>query len=375
MGAAPLSSAPQEAPLLLQQYPLRHGGCMGVATLNRPRTINALSQAMIDPLTQALRHWADDAAVRVVVLQGEGERGFCAGGDVVALYQAIKKGDLAAVDRFFATEYRLDHLLHTYPKPVLCLGDGFVMGGGMGLFMAASHRLVTERSMLAMPEIQIGLYPDVGMSHILATLPHGMGRYMALTGASLNASDAIALGMAHGAYAASATATLLDQLAQAPWDQEDGNRALAWFMERLPPAELPPLRHAACLESIAAMMQDNALLVAVSRLRSAAAGHALLAADWQRLQAGCPMTAHLGWEMQQRCATASLAETFRLEWLAAAHSARRQDFPEGVRAMLVDKDRQPHWFHRDLDQVSREEVLAHLQLPAGYASHPLEDLL
>ena len=369
-----MSHAPQEMALLVEQQPLGHGGCMGIATLNRPRTINALNQDMIDALTQTLRQWADDATVRVVVLQGAGERGFCAGGDVVALYQAIKKGDLAAVDRFFATEYRLDHLLHTYPKPVLCLGDGFVMGGGMGLFMAASHRLITERSILAMPEIQIGLYPDVGMSHILPTLPHGMGRYMALTGASLQASDAIALGMVHGAYAASARATILDHLAQAPWGQEDDNSVMAWFVERLPPATLPQPRYATCLETIAAMMHDDALQVAASRLRSAAAGHVLLAADWQRLEAGCPMTAHLGWAMQRRCAAASLAETFRLEWLASAHCARRRDFPEGVRAMLVDKDKQPHWSHRALDQVSDQEVLAHLQLPEGYVSHPLEDL-
>ena len=99
-----------------------------------------------------------------------------------------------------------------------------------------------------------------------------------------------------------------------------------------------------------------------------------LAPDWQRLQAGCPMTAHLGWEMQRRCAAMTMAETFRLEWCASAHCARREDFPEGVRAMLVDKDKKPRWHHAALDQVSREEVLAHLRLPAGYASHPLEDL-
>ena len=347
---------------------------MAVATLNRPRTINALGQAMIDMLIPALQGWAAEAAIKVVVLRGAGERGFCAGGDVVALYRAIKQGDFETVDRFFTTEYRLDHLLHTYPKPVLCLGDGFVMGGGMGLFMAASHRLVTERSTLAMPEIQIGLYPDVGMSHTLATLPHGMGRYMALTGANLNASDAIALGMVHGSYPGSAAAAVLEQLAQAPWDQDDPHRAMAWFTEHLPITELPQPHYARSLESIAAAMHGNDLLATASRLQEAAADNASLVPDWQRLQAGCPMTAHLGWEMQRRCAAMTMAETFRLEWCASAHCARREDFPEGVRAMLVDKDKKPRWHHAALDQVSLEEVLAHLRLPAGHASHPLEDL-
>lgn len=347
---------------------------MAVATLNRPRTINALGQAMIDILIPALQSWTGDETVKVVVLRGAGERGFCAGGDVVALYQAIRQGNLAAADRFFTTEYRLDHLLHAYAKPVLCLGDGFVMGGGMGLFMAASHRLVTERSTLAMPEIQIGLYPDVGMSHILTMLPHGMGRYMALTGASLNASDAIALGMVQGTYASAAAEEVLEQLALAPWDQDDPNKAMAWLMEHLPETELPQPRYARCLESIAVVMHGNDLLTTVSRLQEAAAGNALLAPDWQRLQAGCPMTAHLGWEMQQRCVTMTMAETFRLEWLASTHCARRGDFSEGVRAMLVDKDKKPRWHHAALNQVSREEILAHLQLPAGYISHPLEDL-
>ena len=369
-----MSGAAEEPPLLLEQRPLRQGGCMAVATLNRPRTINALGQAMIDTLTPVLLDWADDEAVRVVVLRGAGERGFCAGGDVVALYRAIKQDDFETVDRFFSTEYRLDHLLHAYPKPVLCMGDGFVMGGGMGLFMAASHRLVTERSTLAMPEIQIGLYPDVGMSHILTTLPHGMGRYMALTGASLNAGDAIALGMAHGSYPGSAAAAVLEQLTQAPWDYDDPNRAMAWFTERLPATALPQPRYARCLESIAAAMQGDDLLAVASRLQVAASDNAMLTPDWQRLQAGCPMTAHLGWEMQRRCAAMTMAETFRLEWCTSTHCARRGDFPEGVRAMLVDKDKKPRWHHAALDQVSREEVLAHLRLPAGYASHPLEDL-
>jgi enoyl-CoA hydratase/carnithine racemase len=347
---------------------------MAVATLNRPRTINALSQTMIDTLTPALQDWAGDEAIKVVVLRGAGERGFCAGGDVVALYQAMRAGELAVADRFFTTEYRLDHMLHTYPKPVLCLGDGFVMGGGMGLFMAASHRLVTERSTLAMPEIQIGLYPDVGMSHALATLPHGMGRYMALTGASLNARDAIALGMVHGSYPGSAAEVVLDQLAQAPWDQKDPHGAMAWLTEHLPPTQLPPPRYASCLETIASLMAGDDLLAVASGLQMAAGEGSVPAADWQRLQAGCPMTAHLGWEMQRRCAQASWAETFRTEWLASTQCARRKDFPEGVRAMLVDKDKNPRWQHAALDQVSREEVLAHLHLPAGHTHNPLEDL-
>ena len=175
---------------------------IGIATLNAPGTLNGLSLAMVDALAAKLDAWAGDSGLVLVVLRGAGDKAFCAGGDLHALYAGMREagvGGRAAVDplsipyarEFFAREYRLDYQIHAYPKPILCWGQGIVMGGGIGLMAGASHRVVTETSRLAMPEIGIGLFPDVGGSWMLARAPGASGRFLALTGASINAADAI----------------------------------------------------------------------------------------------------------------------------------------------------------------------------------------
>ena len=195
--------------VLFEELPTACGRSVGVATLNAPAALNALSLSMVRALTPMLRQWAYDNAIVGVVLQGAGEKAFCAGGDLRELYESLRAnpGEPSDYARgFFAEEYQLDYLIHTFDKPILCWGHGIVMGGGIGLMSGASHRVVTSQSRLAMPEITVGLYPDVGGSWLLRRMPGRLGLFLALTGASRNASDALFCGRAYRDLSAGARA-------------------------------------------------------------------------------------------------------------------------------------------------------------------------
>src|SRR5690554_4655998 len=248
------------------------GHKIGIATLNSERSLNALSLAMIDALEPQLEAWANDDSIVCVWLEGAGEKAFCAGGDIVAMYKAAKdlpKEPVAEVVDFFTREYRLDYRIHTYPKPIVVWGDGFVMGGGLGLMIGASHRIVTERSRLAMPEISIGLYPDVGGTYFLSRLPEGMGLFLGLTAAQVNAPDACWLGMADFALNAEQKESGLHALCAVHWtDSAEVNRhrvsdalaQLADYAHELPEPVLKP-QH----ETIKTLMTGDSLQTVVTQ--------------------------------------------------------------------------------------------------------------
>lgn len=243
-------NASDHSPVLFEQRACADGHSIGIATLNAPKTLNGLSLEMTRLLDAQLRAWADDAQIACVVLRGAGEKAFCAGGDLHGLYQSMRAHAEAVPEiaqraaqpqanahaaAFFEEEYRLDHRIHSFPKPVLCWGHGIVMGGGIGLMSGASHRVVTERSRLAMPEISVGLFPDVGGSWLLRRVPHGSGLFLALSGAPLNASDAIYAGLAdvrleHAQYDA-----VLDALSAHAWtgDAAHDRAQLGAFLQGL----------------------------------------------------------------------------------------------------------------------------------------------
>jgi len=211
------------APVLFEERSAANGMRFGIATLNAPQTLNGLSLEMVDLLADRLDAWARDPGVALVVLQGAGDKAFCAGGDLHGLYRSMtenagKPGWSNTYARtFFEREYRLDYRIHTYPKPVLCWGHGIVMGGGIGLMMGASHRVVSETSRLAMPEVSIGLFPDVGGSWLLNRMPGRSGVFLALTGAQLNTSDAFFAGLADFRLNSADWPALLASLEQQPW--------------------------------------------------------------------------------------------------------------------------------------------------------------
>src|SRR3982751_3104296 len=259
--------------VLFDEIKTRGGQRFGVATLNAPASLNSLSVAMVRLLTPKLREWAADEGVVGVLLQAAGEKAFCAGGDLRQLYQTLldcgpERNEYA--ERFFGEEYELDDLIHNFPKPFLCWGHGIVMGGGIGLMAGASHRVVTLQSRLAMPEINIGLYPDVGGSWFLRRMPGRVGLFLALTAANINASDAIFCGLADVLVPQERKGQVLEAIAAAAWtgnskaDRAALSRLLAEAGEG---AEPPPSKVREHFDRINALMAGDDLLDIAKRLR------------------------------------------------------------------------------------------------------------
>ena len=370
--------------VLFREVPARNGRRIGIATLNGPQTLNSLSLDMCRLLAPRLDAWAADSGIAAVVLHGAGEKAFCAGGDLQALYRAMlacPPGDAWAnipAREFFEAEYRLDFHLHRYPKPVLCWGSGIVMGGGVGLMLGASHRIVTTTTRFAMPEVTIGLYPDVAGTWMLSRLPGGIGTFLAMTGAQLGAADCVHFGLADWICDPSGLDAVLAGLAEIPWDadpQRHGAQVDAVLQAfRLPDPEPGPLqRHTS--EIRAGCGQADFVRI----------GHAI--AQWKThddpwmaraaatFLAGCPGSARLGYTLLSLARHQSLAEAFRAEYIASLHCCAEPDFREGIRALLIDKDRNPRWQPATLEQASSDWVQRFLVAPwpAGQA-HPLADL-
>ncbi|ANN78224.1 enoyl-CoA hydratase/isomerase family protein [Bordetella flabilis] len=387
-------------PVLFEERAAQNGMRLAIATLNAPQMLNGLSLEMAHRLDERLVKWADDPAIAVVVLQGAGDKAFCAGGDLQGLYRSMRespKGDAWAnryAREFFEVEYRLDYRIHTYPKPVLCWGHGFVMGGGIGLMMGASHRVVDETSKLAMPEITIGLFPDVGGSWLLNNMPGSTGVFLALTGAQLNTSDAFYAGLADFRLRAADWPRLMDALLAQPWAGSTGAiggeekgpafaprsmndgllRQALLAMEPADVLEPGPLRqHAFQINNLCAGTQLEEIYADVAALKDHADPWLSKAA--RTMLAGSPGTARLAFTLLQRMRQRSLEDVFRAEYIAALHAAAHGDFAEGIRALLIDRDRQPRWNPATLEEASRDWVQKFLVEPwPPEQPHPLADL-
>lgn len=388
-GVSSTSVAATEASVVFETRRARDGKQLAIIRLNAPRALNALSLEMIERIEAQLDAWELDSSIAMLWLEGAGERALCAGGDIVALYQAMttapagEGSDAEALEDFFATryftaEYRLDHRLHTFPKPLLVWGGGIVMGGGMGLFTGGSERVVTETSRLAMPEVSIGLYPDVGASWLLNRLPRGLGEYLGVTGAQLNARDALDLGIA--------TRLIPDgereALKQALCDGEFGRhpmrhlgRVLSAFEHRelAPPGQVAPLfDHLQQLVAGQEVQQSCQQILDDPQARKDC--NAWLHANRERLASGCPSSPHLVFRMLSRHRHSSLAEAFRDELTLSVRCCLGTELAEGVRALLIDKDKQPQWAYRGIAEVSEEYIDGFFAPLWEEDEHPLADL-
>lgn len=372
-------------PVLFEELDTTGGQRIGVATLNSPATLNGLSLEMVDLLAEQLEAWAVDPQLVMVVLRGTGDRAFCAGGDLHTLYRGMQEYREAEHSdprqntyamAFFEREYRLDYRIHCYPKPLLCWGHGIVMGGGIGLMAGASHRVVTESSRLAMPETGIGLFPDVGGSWLLSHAPGASGRFLALTGASIDASDALYAGFADHAIAAERHDELIKALISTAWSGEPGADAavLDGVLEEFALSGLVtgPLQRLKV--QVDTSCSGNLLEAAVARIAATSVDESW----WQKAQAAlaraCPSSVRLAWELQQRASRLSLAEVFQLELIAAVRCAEHGDFFEGIRALLIDKDRSPHWSPATLADADIVFIEKFFTPPWPDGEHPLADL-
>ncbi|MER1967183.1 enoyl-CoA hydratase/isomerase family protein [Castellaniella sp. GW247-6E4] len=358
---------------------------IGLATLNSPQTLNGVSLAMCEQLDARLRAWQDDPSIAAVLLDGAGGKAFCAGGDLHSLYRAMlenKSGEAWGnpyARRFFEVEYRLDFLIHRYRKPLLCWGNGIVMGGGVGLMMGASHRIVTETTRFAMPEVAIGLYPDVAGTWMLSHLPRGIGVFLALTGAQLGASDCLRLGLADRACRSTGLEALRAALAATSWSTDVEARAgqVDRLIDGLPdPEPLVPGPLQIHFDAIRAAC-DRADFAEVCAGIRAWTGHEdpWLARAAATFAAGSPGSARLSHTLIERMRPLSLADVFREEYIISLHCTAEDDFQEGIRALLIDKDKSPRWRPATHEQADARWVERFFRRPWPEGQpHPLADL-
>lgn len=389
--AVPSTAAPVAAPVLFRDLRTACGRRFGIATLNAPASLNAISLAMVEALGPQLDAWFDDPSIVGIVLDGAGERAFCAGGDLRDLYRSIGEhgaGPNPYAGRFFELEYRLDHRIHTSPKPILCWGHGIVMGGGIGLMAGASHRVVTGRTRLAMPEIAIGLFPDVGGTWFLDRMPGRCGLFLALTGAPMNAADALFAGLADHRLPDTARGAVLDRIASTRWAAEpdlgtrDAARGpggtnhdrLSHLLEAAADVEPPvPSNLRLNFDAIATLIGHDGLAGIAARLATLRPDDSWLAQAAAGFLKGSPTSAALAVALARRGRRRSLADVFRMEYDVALGCCASHDFPEGIRALLIDKDRQPHWQPARLADVDAALLDRHFK-PRHDGAHPLADL-
>lgn len=349
--------------LLLSTLDTRGGKRIGVAVLNRPDKLNALTLSMCRQLDEQLLKWEQDDSVALVILTGKGDRAFCAGGDLRELAASLKEfqsddpWDHLYAREFFADEYRLDYRIHRYSKPILCWASDIVMGGGVGLMMGASHRVATETTRFAMPETAIGVFPDVGGSWMLERLPAGIGMFLALTGAQLGASDCRYLGLVDYALYSESWSLLKQELIDTHWtdDRHDNDILLDRVLRSNSISDLGrqgPLQEV--YERVAELCDGpdfDAICTAILRCQDAS--NNWLARSAQAFARASPGSVRLTFTLLRTARGLSLAEVFRMEYTAMLRAIVGHDFAEGVRAVLVDKDRSPRWQHESFHEADR----------------------
>jgi enoyl-CoA hydratase len=319
-------------------------GALGRLTLNRPRAINALNHAMVQTLAAALDEWRDDDSVRTVLLAGAGERGLCAGGDIVAIYTAVRSGRDDAL-RFWADEYELDAAIARYPKPFVALMDGLVLGGGIGLSAHGGIRVVTERTRIGMPEVSIGFFPDVGGTYLLSHAPGKVGTHLGLTGGTASGADAIAMGMADHFVPSERLAELAAAL-----ETRDADEVIAEFAVAAPASEL--LAQRSWIDELYG--GDDAEQI-VERLEASAEPAAREAATTIRGKSPTSVAVTLA-ALRRAAALPSLEAALDQDYRVASWFAAGTEVIEGIRAQVIDKDRTPHWSPVTLAEVKTEAV-------------------
>jgi enoyl-CoA hydratase/carnithine racemase len=351
-GAEPQATAPEGDVLVEIRNHIGH------LTLNRPAGVNALTLEMVRTLRAALDEWALAPHVHAVMLRGAGPKGFCAGGDVRSLCDSYQAGDTLH-ETFFVEEYALDLCLHQYRKPVVVLMDGLTLGGGMGLAQAAELRIVTERSRLGMPEVGIGYFPDVGASWFLPRLPGEIGIYLGVSGVQLQAADALYCGLADWFVDSEKLALLDERLDRISWGDyplKDLQGTLAKLgVQVLPDPPLDKLRpaidHFFALPDIASMLEQM-YQVTVADSQQWARSTALL------MRSRSPLAMSVTLEMLRRGRQMTLEECFAMELQLDRQWFDQGDIVEGVRALLIDKDKAPRWNPATLQELHPERIEA-----------------
>ena len=346
-------------------------GGIGWLTLNRPQALNALSLEMIRAMSHALLAWQHDPEVHAVILRGEGGKALCAGGDIRFFHRAATAGNPAGNSQlvtFFTEEYRLNHLIFQYAKPYIALMDGVVMGGGMGISQGASLRVVTERTKMAMPETNIGLFPDVGGGWFLARVPGSVGEYLGVTGQMIEAADALSVGLADCHVATDALAAVVQRLRDGTW--RSAEQIIACFTEAASAPDASKALVVAHRQAIDACFNEDTVQGILANLAGSTD------TEWAAQTAAhmakrSPLMMAVTLELIRRGRHTTLADELRRELDMMTHVFAEGDGIEGIRALAVDKDHAPKWKHASVDAVRADEVAAFFVSPWRHEAHPL----
>ena len=331
---------------------IRKIGRIGQITLQRPEALNAVSHEMVLAIEAALDGWREDDRVACVLIDAEGHKAFSAGGDLQHMHDTASKGDFESGRRFWRDEYRLNAKIATYPKPYIALCQGFVMGGGVGVSLHGSHRVVGESSKIAMPECAIGLIPDVGGSLLLARAPGHLGEYLGVTGTRMNASDAILAGFADHFIPEAEWPGLTETLI------ETGDWSAVTSLARDP--------EDGALLSLRAQVDEVFGKATLTDILHALPDNEWGAAAKKAIRAASPLSAACTIELVRRArASGDIRTALRQEYRFTSRSASEGDFIEGIRAVIIDKDKTPRWRHTDVEDVTPETVEAMLSEPPG----------
>ena len=358
-------------------------GNAGLITLNRPKALNALSLGMVRDLTTALVAWRDDPSVTVVAIRGSNKLGqpgtpealfggFCAGGDIRFLHQAALANH-PDLDAFFTEEYRLNHLIHTYPKPYIAFMDGVVMGGGMGISQGARVRIVTEHTKMAMPETNIGLFPDVGGGYFLSRCPGSVGEYLALTGDVIGAEDALAYGLADTLCQAASLPALWNQLGSQPLADEDA--VGKWIATNLVAASAHKISSIDQIDTHFSLLRVKHIVDSLEKDKNSV----WAAKTAATLRKRSPLMLHVTLDLIRKARSLSLADDLRMErdLIANCFHLRpgiESETVEGIRALAVDKDYAPKWNPPRIEDVKPGMADAYFASPWVADAHPLRDL-
>ena len=354
-------------------------GHVGFISLNRPAALNALSLGMIRSITQTLSIWQLDDAIQAVAMRGVSKAGpfgaFCAGGDIRFFHQAALAGDPALED-FFTEEYALNHLIHNYPKPTLAFMDGIVMGGGMGLGQGMSMRIVTEHTKMAMPETQIGLFPDVGGGYFLSRCPGYIGEWLGLGGEMVAPNDAVAFGLADAVLDSQSMPALWQALGELK--QADRVSIQNLVRSNAVASKDHLARARGLIDPIFSKNSVNDIITTLQADSSAWAQETL-----ERLRHKSPLMLHVTLEQIRRARSMTLAQDLRMERDLVHHcfnpkhlgkTPAQSETVEGIRAQAIDKDRTPRWNPAVIEEVTDEMVEPFFVSPWAASSHPLNSL-
>ncbi len=377
--------------ILINELPCSNGGKIGHIRLNKPNAMNALDLDMVEESIGILKLWRCDDNIQAVFIDSEGDRAFCAGGDIVSLYKAMKThhsnrhlkreenscepADFIA--QFFEHEYKLDYFIHAYSKPIIAWGNGVIMGGGMGVFMGASHKIVTENARIAMPEMSIGLFPDVGASYFLNQLPKGLGEFLALTSSQINARDCLEIGLVDHCIAHAEKDKFLENLRSLTTYTDSHVSSICedlqadTILSELPSNLLPITKSVSDFDFYQNLGNFADFL---NDLAQKQANYRFFEKAIESFAYGSPLSARVLTEQLHRGRDLTVADCFRMELSIAYKCGASGEFLEGIRALLIDKDKTPNWRYLNIESVENHEIDAHFTQFDEFKINPLANL-